>query len=394
MPDTIIDPPAGEPRPTVTDAEGASGGLRPTVIDEGAPAQDAARAGSVGSAGSAGSAESAGEAPMTPPATPESPTPSPPKRSRAGCAIAAIAATVLVLVGAGLAFYFFFWRYEPVARRHIPGNANIVVRLDPVDVAAFAPVRKHLWPLLEEPRAGKARSARIEDAVGIGPTDVREIIVASTDATSWVVLLGGRFKRGRAVPGLERVAREEGWAGWQRQGDLFAGPGGVSMGQAEDGTVVIGTDAPIVRAALPASDEWKRFGLPEQGALAFAISREAWEGVGAEIGGMLPLGGRGLFRRPGRATGAMTLGAAPRVTMRVEPAAGEAAAALAADLETVVGGLKLVTLLLADQMGEKAALQSAQVQAGPQAVEIRADWPLDGLDRACARLAQKLRGGS
>lgn len=399
MPDTIIDPPEGEHRPTVMDPEAATEGLRPTVVDDaGAPPAPAAAAVSGPGAevsyptGAPAEGSAEGGAPSPTPAGPAGP-----RKSRAGCVIAAIAFTVLALVGTSLAFYFLIWGYQPVARRHIPGNANVVVRVDPVEVATFGPARKHLWSLLEEERAGKKRSARFQDAVGINPvTDLRELIVASTDASSWVVLLGGRIKPGKLLTGLEKVAREEGWAGWQRQGDLFVGPGGVSVAQAEDGTVVIGTDTPIVRAALPASDEWQRLGLPERGALSFAVTREAWEGLGTEIGGMLPIGGAGLFRRPGRAAGAMTLGDAPKLTMRVDPAAGETAAALAADLESVLGGLKLVMLLMPDQVGEKAAIQSAQVQAGPQAVEIRADWPRDGLERACERLARRIRaaGGS
>jgi hypothetical protein len=309
-----------------------------------------------------------------------------------GCAIAAIVLTVAALVAAGLGLYFFFWRYEPVARRHIPGGANVAFRLDAADIALFGPVRKHLWPLLDDASSGKRRSARIKDATGVNPaTDLREILVASTDAASWVVLLGGRIEPGRFVPGLERVAREEGWAGWQRQNELLVGPGGVTVGQAEDGTVVIGTDTPVVRASLTPSDEWRRLGLPDKGAFTFVVTRDAWDGVGKSIGGMLPRGGRGLFLRAGRASGAMALGQAPELAMRLQPVAGETAAALAGDVETVLGDLKLVTLLLPDLFGEKRALQSAQVKAAPDAVEIRAPWPLDGLDRACERLARLLR---
>ena len=369
MPDTLVDPvPATVPAdPAAAEAQPAAdpaaasveeGGLRPTVIEDGGPP----------------------------------PVQRPAARSRKGCVAAAIFAVLTVLAVVGLAFYLFVWRYEPLARRHIPGDANVAFRLEAADVALFAPVRKHLWPLLEDASSGKTRSARINDATGVNPaTDVREILIASTDAASWVVILGGRIPPGRFVSGIERVAREEGWAGWRRDGDLFIGPGGVAIGQADDGTVAIGTEDDIVLAALPASDEWQRLGLPEQGAVTFAITREAWGGMGGAIGGLLPRGGAGLFRRASRAAGAMTLGAAPAITMRIDPVSGETPAALASDVETILGDLKLITFLLPDVVGEKGALQAARVTAKGAAVEVRSDWPLDGLDRACERLARLLR---
>ena len=377
MPDTLIDPipppvnvdpDAAEARPAAEPTV-AEGGLRPTVLEGGPP-----------------------------------PAPRPAAGSRKGCFIAAASAVLTVLGVVALALYFFVWRYEPLARRHIPGDANLVLRLEGAEIALFAPVRKHLWPLLEETSSGEApanagsrppsktRSARIKDATGVNvATDVREILVASTDAASWVMLVGGRIPPGRFVSGLERVAREEGWVGWRRSGDLLLGPGGVSVGQADDGTIAIGTEGEIVRAALPASDEWKRLDLPQQGAVTFAITREAWGGMGGAIGGMLPRGGAGLFRRASRATGVMTLGETPALTMQIHPVAGETPATLASDVETIVGDLKLLTLLLPDVVGEKGALRSTRVTPKGGAVEVHADWPLDGLERACERLARLLR---
>ena len=54
----------------------------------------------------------------------------------------AVACSILVAVVAvgAVAFYLFFWRYEAVARLHVPGNANLVVRLEAADVALFGPV--------------------------------------------------------------------------------------------------------------------------------------------------------------------------------------------------------------------------------------------------------------
>ncbi len=374
-PVAVSDPaavPASDPAAAAAPAAAADpadvAGLRPTVIEPAAP----------------------DGGPVPGPVAPR-----PARSSRKGCIAAALSSVLTVLAAAAIVFYFFFWKYEPLARRHIPGDANVAFRIEGADIVLFGPVRKHLWPLLDQASSGKSRTARIKEATGVSlGTDVREILVASTDAASWVVLLGGRIPPSRFVSGLERVAREEGWSGWRRDGDFLIGPGGVAIGQADDGTIALGTEAEIVRAAIPASDEWQRLGLPEEGAVSFAITREAWGGVGAAIGGMLPRGGAGLFRRASRATGSMTLGASPALSMRVDPAAGEAASALASDVETILGDLKLITLILPDTFGEKGALRSARVEAKGSAVDVHAEWPLEGLDRACERLAQLLKARS
>ncbi|WP_437731875.1 hypothetical protein [Sorangium sp. So ce1335] len=375
MPDTLIED--NEPiRPTVTD-------------DAAAPAPAPAEGPAAPRAGQPGDRPPGDGPPAAPP------------RSRgakaAACLVAAIALLAL-LAGAALGVYFFFWRYEPTARRHIPGDANIVVRLEAAELALFGPVRQHFLPLLDEaasdaPRA--SRKARIEAATGVDfPSDLREIVIASTDAASWVALAGGRIPKGRFVAGLEKVARDEGWTGLRREGELLVFSDGprprAVIGQADDGTLVLGTDVEIVNAALPASDEWQRLDLPEQGAVTFALTGAAWSGAAGAVSSVLPRAAA-LFRRIDHASGTLTLGAEPALAMRLSPAAGEAAAALASDAQALLGSLKLTLAVLPDVAGAKAALEGAQAAAQGDRVELRASWPYEGLDRACADLAQRAR---
>ncbi|WP_438005233.1 hypothetical protein WME89_41890 [Sorangium sp. So ce321] len=369
MPDTLIE--EEEPiRPTVTDDPAAPAP---------APGGDPAEAGP-------------GERPPDerPPAAP--PRPGPPRA--AACLLAAIALLAL-LAGAALGVYFFFWRYEPTARRHIPGDANIVIRLETAELALFGPVRQHFLPLLDESPSGASRKARLEAATGLDfPSDLREIVVASTDATSWVALAGGRIPKDRFVAGMEKVARDEGWEGWRREGDLLIVDGTLTrpravIGQADDGTIVLGTDVEIVNAALPASDEWQRLDLPEQGPVTFALTSVAWSGAAGVVSSVLPRAGA-LFRRVDHASGALTLGAEPALAMRLAPASGEAAAALAADTQALLGSLKLALAVLPDVAGARDALEGAQALAQGDRVEIQTRWPYEGLDRACADLAQRV----
>ncbi|WP_438032818.1 hypothetical protein [Sorangium sp. So ce204] len=363
MPDTLIEEPI---RPTVTDDLAA-----PAPAPEGDAAPADAR-----------------------PAPPGEAAPQRPGRPRgAACLVAAIALAAL-LAGAALGVYFLFWRYVPTARQHIPGDANIVVRLETADLALFGPVRQHFLPLLDDAPRTASRKARIEAATGLDfPSDLREIVVASTDAASWVALAGGRIPKGRFVAGMEKVARDEGWTGVRREGELLlVGPRAV-LGQADDGTIVLGTDVEIVKAALPASpdaDEWRRLDLPEQGAVTFALTSAAWSGAATAVSGVLPRAGA-LFRRIDHASGALTLGAEPALSMLLAPASGEAAAALVPDTQALLGSLKLALALLPDIADARAALDGAQALAQGDRVEIRTKWPHEGLDRACAELAHRAR---
>ncbi|APR87329.1 hypothetical protein A7982_12678 [Minicystis rosea] len=316
--------------------------------------------------------------------------PAPAPRASIGRRLA-IGASVLValLAVAGVAVYLFFIHYEAVARRHVPGNASLVMRLDAADAVLFGPVRKHLWPLAVEraTRSGKTRGQRIRAATGVNlATDLREVIVASTDASSWVLIAGGRIARGKLVAGLEKIAQEEGWA-LHREGDLLVGTGLV-IAQAEDGTILVGTDATIVNAALPASDDARHLDLPEDGVVTFAVTKQAWNGAA----GIATVAHASVLRHVERASGRMKLGPAPEMSMSITPIAGVSPADLAHELDDVSAELRLVTLLLPDVAGEKSALSSVIIKPDEARVTVTAPWPFDGLDRAAQRLASLLEG--
>jgi hypothetical protein len=309
-----------------------------------------------------------------------------PNRRRVAAVAAAISAAVLLV--AGLAFYLFVIRYEPLARRHIPGNANIAVHVELREVAFFGPVRKHLWPLLDGD--GKdGPSLRERTGVELG-ADVRELLLASADGKSWVLIAGGKIKKGKFVRGLHEAAAASNRGEWRLDGDFLVGPGGVTVAQADDGTILVGTDKAIVVAALPTSDEYKRLALPEKGAVTFAVTHLAWDGASGFLGDVVKH--NQVLRQVERATGWLELGDTPTLVIRVEPRPGNEPAALARDLEVTLGELRLLTLLVPDVAGEKAALGRALVRPEKDgSVRVTASWPYDGLDRGCARLVALLR---
>ena len=329
--------------------------------------------------------------PMPSPVRP--PSPPMPRSRKIAIALSILAAVLLV---AGVAFYLFVVRYEPLARRHIPGNANLVARLDLADFALFGPVREHLWPLVFEGAAadapkGKTRADRIRAATGVNLAgDLRELVVASVEGSCFVVIAGGKFPRGRFVKGLAAVAKEEAWPGdWREAGELLLGPNGIAIAQAEDGTILAGTSEAIVVAALPTSEDYRRLALPEKGGSSFVVTREAWSGAA----GAAVVAHASVLRKIERASGHFTLSKTPEFSLEIEPVAVDPAPALAGEIEQLLAELRIVALLLPDSAGEKGALQAAKVTAKEGRVVITAPWSYEALDRACARLAAQIREG-
>ncbi|UQA59613.1 hypothetical protein [Polyangium aurulentum] len=337
-------------------------------------------------------------APAPEPAAEPAPAP-PPKRPLSRASIVAIAvASVVVFVAIGaVGLWFFVLRYVPTARAHVPAGTNIAIRLEAADIVLFGPVRKHLvdTALGNEATADapstkkKSRAARIEDRTGVRlPADVREILIASMDGKSWVALVGGRIERGKFVDGLAEVAREEGWAGYRKENGILVGPN-MAIAQAEDGTIVVGTDRAIVQTALPATEEGQKLGLPEKGAVTFAIGKGAWEAIGS---GKALVPGASSLPRIERATGSFKLGSAPELSMRLEPASAADRQALEDGLRALLAQMNLVMLLAPDTAGEKEAMRAAVVRGEGNAVVLQAPWPYEGIDRGCAKIASFLRG--
>ncbi|TKD08908.1 hypothetical protein [Polyangium fumosum] len=344
---------------------------------------------------------------IAPPEPPPEPLPEPPPEPRAETprpkprgprfVLVAVAAIFVVAAIAGLLVWNFVLRYRPTARAHVPGGTNIAIRLEAADLVLFGPVREHLLNLALDEGSGPevsapsrpSRATRIHEQTGVRlPADVREVVVASMDGKSWVALVGGRIERGRFVQGLAEVAREEGWVGFRREGELFVGPS-IVIGQADDGTILVGTDRSIVEAALPATEVGQKLGLPEKGAVTFAIARQAFE----VLSGANKLSPRAaVLGTVERATGTLALSGSPELVVRLEPTKAADAPKLEEGARALLADLGLVLLLLPDVAGEKEALRATTLKRDGDVVVLRAPWPYEGLDRATAELAGKLRG--
>ncbi len=164
----------------------------------------------------------------------------------------------------------------------------------------------------------------------------------------------------------------------------------MAIAQADDGTIIVGTDRAIVQTALPATEEGQKLGLPEKGAVTFAIGKGAWEAVGA--GASLVPGARSMPKIE-RATGSFKLGSAPELLMRLEPVNAAERQALEDATRALLSQMGLLMLLAPDVAGEKEALRAAVVRGEGSAVVLQAPWPYEGIDRGCAKIAAFLRSG-
>lgn len=325
---------------------------------------------------------------------PTEPAAEPPKPSSKRAIVIAAALMLVLAATAAVASWMLIFRYQPTALAHVPAGSNVVVRLEAADIVLFGPVRNHLLPLVledkpKEPAINKVPLAeRLHERTGVRlPVDVREMLVATMDGKSFVALFGGKIAPGKFVKGLADVAQEEHWPGFRMENDVLVGPK-VAVGQAEDGTIVVGSDRAIVMTALPASDEGAKLGLPEHGAVRFVVAKPAWETL-STVGKLVPQAD--AFGGVRRGTGSFTLGASPEVVIRLEPANGADSAAIEQGATALLANLRLLTLLAPDRIGEKEALRQAVVGREGGNIVVRAPWPYEGLERGAAILAARLR---
>lgn len=297
-----------------------------------------------------------------------------------------VAIAVVVLGGLGvvvsLALYWFVFRYEHRAHLHVPGNATLAARIELAELAAFPPVRKRLLEARErQSKDGKNLAEKVRKATGVSPTDLREAVLATVDGKSWVAVLGGRLSKGRVVQGLREVLEGEGVADVRVEDGLLVSPRGV-VGQAEDGSIVAGTDVPIVKAALPAAaEESPRLRLPATRAVAFVATQELWTGVAWNTS----LPNAMALRKIARAEGDLSLGDKPSFDVRFEVQKGESAAEVAKDLEGMLTALKLAMLFAKDDLGARAIVGGAQVTVEGEVVRLRAPWPVDEIEKGMGK---------
>lgn len=314
--------------------------------------------------------------------------------------------SVLALLGVALAIYFAVFHYTPVALEHVPPGATMVVRIDLVDVATYAPVRRHLLPLVDEPVEGATpvqggRGDRLAEAVGFSPSrDLREVVICFLgNEEKFVLLIGGNIPKGKLVPGILKVAASENSSAFVDGGGIVkAKYGGLFIGQADDGTAVVATDEAALRASLPVTGEKATLGVATDRSVAFAARAQLWSDVEKSSYATMLDSLKGL-RSLDAVNGYVLLGNSPRIESQVRVAPGHSPEDAKATLYRVFTDLRRVSELRRrltgsgqDLAGEEQALAQSGIETkGPDVLRVSTPWPYDGLDRGAANLAQKIR---
>lgn len=318
-----------------------------------------------------------------------------------------LGALVVILGVAGGAMYWMLLRYEPTAHRHVPAGSSMAARIDFQEIALFGPVRRQIWPLLTEGEgqnvpasAEKSLPERLEAETGLKlGRDIREVVLATvgkTDSGRWIAVLGGKVPSGVVKKLAHGLAAEEGVKGWEyslAEDVLTWRTLGIAVGQAKDRSIIIASDAATLAAALPEQDGARAMGLPETGALTFAVAPSAWNEWGSGMAATFVPGLRTLGKLQG-CNGRFALGSSPELEMQCRLPQGVDANQIRGSLVSLTTTLRGMLELASgpDVMGERQVLAGLKIDAlADGRIRLLAPWPADGLERGLQTLAQKIR---
>jgi hypothetical protein len=186
------------------------------------------------------------------------------------------AAVAAVLLTVGFIAYRQLIHYDRHAIEHVPPGSELALRLDLEQVVLFEPLRRHLLPLVDRaPLTGAppkhsapSRLVRLREQAGLNLAfDLRELVFAREHAGGWVLAIGGMFGTRPVLDGIERVLNAEpGMRSSRVAGVLTLLGSGLALAQAQDGVLLIASDAAVLARSLPASRAHEALGLGVDGA--------------------------------------------------------------------------------------------------------------------------------
>jgi hypothetical protein len=108
--------------------------------------------------------------------------------------------------------YYRFIRYQPIAERLLPQDAYLTVGISVEQGVVYQPFRDHFFPLLEMGREGpepRLKHLERKTTLELG-VDTRELAFAIGPGESWVIVLGGLFRKDGVLRGVSQMLEEEG----------------------------------------------------------------------------------------------------------------------------------------------------------------------------------------
>lgn len=306
-----------------------------------------------------------------------------------------LVALALVVLGTFVIGYWVLVRYERKVARHLPEDLIAALRIDVEQVVLYEPIRKHVFPVLDgvsrmegasSAEGGKGRLARFRELSGVNlGMDLREVAVG-IDASGWVLLVGGLFPDAGLVGDIAQLLRETAPAtACETLDDELHCSGGLTVAQALDGVLVVGSNAALVKAALPANDSPDARKQTGELSLVASVPRLFENRALAAMSYML---GASWLAKVQRIAGTVRLGDPLRVELALEGLAPTA-------INDVQASLQRVQQLAADTpgpdwAGERALLAQARVEQQGGRPVIVAPWEKNDVERAAAALGNWL----
>jgi len=303
----------------------------------------------------------------------------------------AIGAALLVLVA--FVAYRQLLHYERRAIEHVPAGAELAVRVDLEQVVLFEPVRRHFLPLLDRATLGAgqappaSRLLRLRQAgLNLG-LDLRELVFAQLQpGEGWLLALGGIFGSEPLLPRIERVLRAEPAAQLRsEQAMLILQPSGVALAQADDGVLLLASDASLLARALPPSRGYEAVGLSRSGAAALG-ALGSWLRALSATGPAAPPASVSALRVSAR----LDLADPFELSAEIEHGAPIDIAAVRREIDGWLGtpSEHVNFAPQADWGGERAlAARATLTRMASTRVAVHSTWQRDELERAARSLA-------
>jgi len=194
----------------------------------------------------------------------------------------ALAIAVALGVYGGALLYTRFVSFTRVAASHVPATFSAAVRVDVEQVILFEPVRRSLFPLLNElptPSTKEApRVRRLESEAGVQlAIDLRELLLGWDNAGNWLGVIAGKFPSQRVA---QAVAAEYASSIKQPISPLslagavaaFQLTRELTLAEAVDGALLLGNRKGVELGLLAEGHL-----LPKEGPGALAISGGEWQ---------------------------------------------------------------------------------------------------------------------
>ncbi len=302
----------------------------------------------------------------------------------------------LAAIGGFTIAYYRLVHYDRQAVLHIPPGTAMAARLDVEQVVLYEPLRKHLFPVLNDAR-GQDKPPALErferlTSVNLG-MDLRELVFCAAPGGDWALLVGGLFPTSGVIEGLAQLLEQDQVRSCQLSGTtLSCTSPRLLMRQADDGVIVLASsEAQLHKAATP-STTFEELGMPREGAGAFVITDQALRPLLDNPLLRLAPGGTTLSRIQ-RANAELSLGQNADVKLTLIPGEGLSVEQLQAHAEQLLSVLKVLSSLnpSGGLASERQLLARASIQAAPGGLVVRSHYTQQELDLAAREIAGAMR---